>query len=452
MALLHVMAELAAAHRPHLHVAHVNHLIRPDAHLDADLVSATCRDYGMDYTYVERDIPAAARQSGRSYEMEARQQRYEALAAVYHQMDANALLTAHNRNDQTETILLNLSRGCSPAALAGIAPDTTRAGMRMIRPMLGCSREVIIAYLQSRNLSWREDTTNADLAYRRNAIRHEILPAMRRHLNPNLDAAFLRCAMLAQEDEAYLQSLARQHEEAVIPVETPDQLNLPTYRELPKPLRARILVHWLWRQQFVSASTLDHDLIQQLDLLAMEASTGKQCPLPGGKTVQQAYDRLVALDGPPHDLTATSRPPRYPVNIPDTTTIAELGCQVEVVHSIGFTKQPVARPGTLPAHCHIRLPQNGEQLLIRTREAGDRIQMTGADGHQKLQDLLTDGKIPSFDRDHIPLLVTETDLIWIPGLRIARDWAVSAKDAPSLSIRISPLPNTSDLRLPLSLR
>ena len=118
MALLHVMAELAAAHRPHLHVAHVNHLIRPDAHLDADLVSATCRDYGMDYTYVERDIPAAAKQSGRSYEMEARQQRYEALAAVYHQMDANALLTAHNRNDQTETILLTLSRGCSPAALA----------------------------------------------------------------------------------------------------------------------------------------------------------------------------------------------------------------------------------------------------------------------------------------------------------------------------------------------
>jgi len=443
MALLHVMAELAAPHKLHLHVAHVNHLIRPDAHLDADLVRSTCSDYGLAYTYAERNVPAMAKQSGRSLEMEAREQRYEVLADIYHQIDANALLTAHNRNDQSETILLNLSRGCSPAALAGISPDSTRAGMRIVRPLLGCSRANIIHYLESRNLSWREDPTNADLAFRRNALRHDILPAMRKHLNPDIESALLRCAAIAHTDETYLQSLARQHEQTVTPLETPNHLNLPAYRGLPKPLRTRILVHWLWRQHQVAAGSLDYDLIQKLDHFAFEADTGKRLPLPGGNSLQQAYHRLVLVNSPRYRTTTDAAPvSQYPVAIPGITTIPALGCSVEVAHTTGFIKMPVTLPGALPARCYIRLPQDSETLWVRTRKVGDRIQLTGADGHQKLQDIFTDAKVPAFERDRIPLLATDQDLIWIPGLRISRNWAVSTQDDPSLSIRI--------LRLPIS--
>ncbi len=442
MALLHVMLELAAIHALDLHVAHVNHLIRDDAGQDAELIRDTCLDYGLPFTYAERDVPAAAKQSGQSLEMEARKQRYKALAAVYHEMGADALLTAHNSNDQTETILLNLSRGCSPAALAGIATDTHRAGMRMVRPMLKCSREDIVAYLTARNLVWREDTTNADTTYRRNAIRHNILPAMRQHLNPELDAAFQRCADLAQADESYLQSLALRYAQDTIPSEQPDQLNLASYRSLPGPLRNRLLVQWLWREKQVASRSLTLDLVQQLDWLAMHASTGKQLPLPGGKTVQQSYDRLVMRSiATGHAVPAHSQ---YPLDIPGTTNIPEWGWQIEVKRANGYTKQPVSSPGTLPATCHIRRPQANESLWIRTRQPGDRIHMTGAQGHQKLQDIFTNGKVPAYERNRIPLLATDQELVWIPGLRIASDWTVSSKDAQSLCIRISS-PLTSGL-------
>ncbi len=438
MALLHALTPIGKTLCLHLHAVHINHLIREDAQQDADLVAATCREHEIPCTCIALDIPAAAKQTGQSLEMEARKQRYDAFAEVYHQIEADALLTAHHRKDQAETIILNLTRGCSPAALAGIPADTTREGMRIVRPLLDVDRNQIMAYLRVHSLTWREDATNTDRTYRRNAIRHNILPAMRKHLNPKLDEALQRCANMAKADEAYLQFLTQQHEQAVIPPESPDQLNLASYRKLPQPLRTRMLVRWLWRQQQVSPGTMHFDLIQQLDHLAMEATPGKQLPLPGGKTAQQAYDRLTLLVPQPHSNTTATPPPRYAITIPGTTTIPELGCQVTVRHAIGYTKEPITSPGLLPASCHIRLPQDGENLHIRTRQDGDRIQMTGSPGHCKLQDLLTDWKVPSFERDHIPLLATEKDLIWIPGLRIAQDWAVSTTNAPSLSIHITP--------------
>jgi len=438
MALLHVMAEIALTCHYSLHVIHINHLIREDAQVDADHVISICRQYGLTYTCTECNVPAAVKQSGQSIEMEARTQRYKAFAQAYQQIHADALLTAHTRNDQAETILLNLSRGCSPSALAGITTDTTRHGMRIVRPMLACSREDIISYLQTHSYAWREDLTNTDMAYRRNAIRHEILPAMRKHLNPQIDAALLRVASMAKDDEAYLQALAQQYAPDVIPEEAANTLRLPPYQQLPHPLRRRILVDWLWRQQQISASTLHYDLIQKLDALAMAPLAGKQIPLPAGKSIQHAYDQLVMLD-PTQPQTDREEKTVYPVNIPGITPIAALGCQLEIAYAEGFTREPTLPPGTLPATCHIRQPQANESLWIRTRQPGDRIHMTGAQGHQKLQDIFTDGKVPSFERDRIPLLATEQELVWIPGLRIAKNWAVSSKDAPSLKIRITPL-------------
>ncbi len=438
MAMLHVMAEIADACHYRLHVIHINHLIRKDATFDADHVTSACRQYGLAYTCTECDVPTAAKQSGQSIEMEARTQRYKAFAKVYQQIQADALLTAHTRNDQAETILLNLSRGCSPSALAAITTDTTRHGMRIIRPMLTCTREDIIKYLQTHNYAWREDLTNTDLAYRRNAIRHQILPAMRNYLNPQIDAALLRVASMAEEDEAYLHALAQQHVPDVIPEEAANTLKLPAYQQLPIPLRRRILVHWLWRQQQISASTLHYDLIQKLDALAMAPQAGKQIPLPAGKCIQHAYDQLV-MRNPTQRQTDSAAKTAYPLNVPGITPIEELGCQLEISYAEGFTRESTLPPGTLPATCHIRRPQANESLWIRTRQPGDRIHMTGAEGHQKLQDIFTDKKVPSFERDRIPLLATEQELIWIPGLRIAKDWAVSAEDAPSLKIHIAPL-------------
>jgi tRNA(Ile)-lysidine synthase len=438
MALLHLVSQLATEHALHLHIVHMNHGIRQDASIDQDLVAATCREYGWPCTTTFIDVPAASRASGASIEMEARQQRYAFFKTIYTSERAHALLTGHNRNDQSETILLNLARGCSPAALAGIAEDTTRSGMRIVRPLLSCNKDDIINYLQSRGLAWRVDTTNTDLAYKRNAIRHAMLPLMRQHLNPQLDDAFQRCATLAKADEELLQTLAHDAAPGVIPADEPDSLRLSVYRELPEPIRRRILLQWLWRQDLISSHSLHYDLIRQTDLLAMQSAGGRQIPLPAGKHIQHAYDRLVILGTAPDKLTCREISPHI-LPLSGCITIPSPGCKVQTSQQFGFKKEPTTRPGTLPACCFIRPPANNEVLLIRTRKDGDRIQMTGTSGHQKLQDILTDYKIPSYERDRIPLLATQKGLVWIPGLRISKEWTVAGSDAPSLKIRITPL-------------
>lgn len=434
-ALLHAVQSLNEVNQRNLHVIHINHLIRKDAHKDADHVSKICHEYNIPCTCITRDIPATAAKSGKSLEMEARKQRYEAFAKIYHEIKADALLTAHHRDDQVETILLNLSRGCSPASMAGIPADSTRQGMRIIRPMLEVSREQILEYLQSHNLTWREDETNLDIAHRRNAIRHNILPAMREQLNPQIDTALLRTATMAQEDECYMQERVRQEAPNIIPQKATDALQLKPYQNLPAPLRKRILVHWLQQQKTIPFHAINYELVQRIDQLAMEHHAGKQITIAGEVSVQNAYDRLVILNT---DSLYQKTPFHRDLTIPGVTDIPELQCQVEVAHATGFTKEPVTSPGRLPASCHIRLPQNEERLWIRTRREGDQIQMTGSPGHQKLQDIFTDEKVPSYDRDQIPLLVSKDELVWIPGLRIAQDWAVSSEDAPSLKVHITP--------------
>jgi len=435
MALLHIMAQMASRKGLLLHVVHVNHGIRTDAGLDQEVVEHACRTYGLSFACEKVETPAAAEVSGASIEIEARNLRYLCFAKHYLAQQADALLTAHNRGDQAETVLLNLARGCSPAALSGIPEDTTRLGMRIVRPLLSCNRGQIVGYLEAHGHTWREDSTNTDLAYRRNAVRHIILPAMRKHLNPRIEDALLRCAAMAHEDEAFLQAMAQEHAALIFPSNLQQNIMLEAYRQTPKPLRTRLLVDWLWRVVQLKPGSLSYDTIQRIDEFALHSTAGEQVSLPSGHRLQHAYDRLVLLSGSAQKATSS----HVPLSVPGTTPIPEYGCQITIDSDQGFERQPPQKPGSIPATCHIRLPHEGEHLLIRNRLEGDRIEMTGPGGHRKLQDILTDLKVPVCERDQIPLLVSGNDIIWIPGLRVSHDWAVPAPDAPSLRITIAPL-------------
>ena len=432
MAMLHGFAHLAAKSGLQLHVAHLDHGIRSTGKDDETLVEATCRHYGLACTCGKVDVPDAARTSGLSIEIQARELRYAFFQDVYQTCQADALLTAHNRNDQAETILLHLARGCSPGSLAGMQLDTQRLGMRIVRPMLTIDRTEILDYLQAHDYIWNEDASNQDVQYRRNAVRHLILPALREHLNPNVDTALLRCAQMAQEDEHLLQSLAQETAASVHPPDAPQVILLHPFRQTPTPLRRRVLTQWLHQQGQLGQADVRHDTIQRIDHMALEGQAGNQITLPGNLRIRHIYDRLVLETiAPARKTTGT-----YPLPVPGTTTIPELGIQIEIREDTGYTLHPSHTPGTLPATCHIRPPRKGETLCVRTRQDGDQMQLLGSRGHSKLQDILTDTKVPVIERDQIPLLATQASLVWIPGMRISQAWAVGSQGAPSLSIHI----------------
>ena len=172
MVLLHALVRLGPRFDLHLHVAHIHHGLRGrSADLDAALVAAEAARHGLSVS-VER-LTAATRPRGVSVQVWARESRYASLDTIRKRVRAAWIVTAHTRNDQAETILLNILRGTGPRGLAGI-PGVRN---RILRPLLGVSRLEIEAYAGRHGVPFREDPSNTSVAYRRNRIRHQLLPA-----------------------------------------------------------------------------------------------------------------------------------------------------------------------------------------------------------------------------------------------------------------------------------
>jgi tRNA(Ile)-lysidine synthase len=166
-------------------IYHLDHQLRSDAPEDATVIRQRAEAYAHDGRtgmplFIERcDIAACAVRWRCSAELAGRRQRYARLLALAGELGAVAVVTAHHRDDQAETVLGNLLRGAGPIGRAGIAAHRPLApGLPVIRPLLGIARAQLHAYARQRELVWRDDSTNADTRLRRNFLRLRVLPAL----------------------------------------------------------------------------------------------------------------------------------------------------------------------------------------------------------------------------------------------------------------------------------
>lgn len=432
VAMLRALAELATERSLTLVAAHLHHGIRPEADGDAAFVQELCNRLAIDLHTDRIDVPSAARASGCSIEMQAREMRYDFLRRVAHQIGATAILTAHTRDDQAETLLLNLCRGAGPSALGGIPPDTVIKGCRLVRPLLHVKRSDIEAYLQSIGQEWREDASNHDITYRRNAVRHRILPLLQELLNPQATDAIARTADILYAEHQLLDELTAAQRASVIP-DDEDILWLEPFRPLPLALRRRLLAAWL--RDAGAPQQVRFDLIERIDTLAHETNGGGCIQISPTLEIRHEYDRLRRLIVSPSPAPTTGM--SVELAIPGTTPLPAFDCEVEVTIAKGFTREPSGIPGSYPAQAHIRYDSSSPpQITVRPRQPGDRMAMIGMAGERKLQDILTDAKIPAAARDRIPVFSIDGEVAWIPGCRPASHWAVPAPDAPSLCIRV----------------
>ncbi len=184
--------------------AHYEHGLRGEEALrDAAFVEGWCRERGIPCAVEHGDVAAQAARTRRGLEETARELRYAFLERTADRLGCDKIATAHNADDNAETLLLHLVRGSGAAGLGGIPP----ARGRIVRPLLELSREEIEAYLAENGVAHVEDSSNASDAYSRNLLRHQVLPVLRQ-LNPRFAAAALRTAELLRQDEACLSALA----------------------------------------------------------------------------------------------------------------------------------------------------------------------------------------------------------------------------------------------------
>lgn len=389
--LFHLLLDAARKGKLSFEAVHVNHGIRGAASDgDEQFVRDLCSRNGVALHIFKAEL------GPETDEGKARDARYSFFRECMNKTSAEALVLAHHLDDQAETFMLHLVRGAGPEGLGGMAPTGTGYGMTILRPLLGLRRKEIRDRLTASGIAWREDESNNDTRYARNALRTGIMEELERRF----PGAAVRIARTAE-------TIRRENESQDVTVNRflkefsgEDWLEADELSRLPEAVRRRVLRKW-WSSSFgegLDERALSYENTLALDELVMKGVRGK-LNLPAG---------LVAVRGLRHLHMTGHREPdteTIPFEFRDTG-IGSL--QIEVKQSANHFGNGI--------DCQ-EFPRSFlTGTVLRTRRPGDRIRPFGMTGEQKLQDYLVNRKIDEPWRDRIPMLCRNSEVLWIAGI------------------------------------
>ncbi|MBR2589713.1 MAG: tRNA lysidine(34) synthetase TilS [Clostridia bacterium] len=200
IALLHVLYTLHEEYAFSLHAVHVHHGIRAEeADRDERFVKAFCEKYGIECSCFHYDVPQLAKERKISEETCGRELRY----AAFESIKADKIATAHTLSDSVETMLFHLVRGSGSRGMCGIPPKREN----IIRPLIACSGEDVLAYLKENALEYMTDSTNDDVSYSRNALRLNVIPRLK-DINPSFETNAAKTMEVFKEQTAYFENFA----------------------------------------------------------------------------------------------------------------------------------------------------------------------------------------------------------------------------------------------------
>ncbi len=421
VALLHVLVALAPVFPLDVAVGYVHHGLRPSADEDAafvrDLVAKLHVQFLMRFVELK----------GPNLEARARAARYAALADMARELGATAVATGHTLDDQAETVLLRLLRGTGVAGLAGILPRRALgSGLEVVRPLLWTRRTELKAFLLRLGQPWREDETNRELTAQRNRVRHSILPLLASE-NPRLVEALGQLAEVVRaEEEVWAHWVQEAQRSLVTPANGGWRVRRDAFRSLPVALQRRLLRYLAQAGNNLPGLSFVHT--EEARRAICCGRVGTEVVLPQGLCVRVETEGFwVGRSEKP----SPAEPVRLPV--PGRALSLELGLLVEaVVEPVSLGKQR----GEWEAELDVRWA--GAPLVLRSRRPGDRIRLPH--GSRKLQDLLTDLKVPRWERDRVAVVATEQgEVLWVVGHRVSE----TAKPLPGaehcLRLRAWPL-------------
>ncbi|MDR0929078.1 MAG: tRNA lysidine(34) synthetase TilS [Oscillospiraceae bacterium] len=393
LALLVLLWSLREALGIAVEAAHFEHGIRGEAsRADAAFVAAFCKERGIPCHVGEGDVPALAREWHASLEDAARRARYTFFDQTLLRVGAQKLALAHQLEDQAETLLLHLVHG---AGLAGLSAMRMQRGNR-IRPLLDVPRAELEKYLRAQGIAWREDETNRDAAHARNLLRQQVFPLLRR-LNPRVAEAMARTAAQAALAQDALELVSRDALAGRV-----KRLPYGAFCEVGEQLLPAEAL-----RAFAAYAGVPPLSAAQTALLAA-LPPGATANLPGGWHALRTHKRLHLLS--PVPLPAAPNPQDFLWESPGEGYGDGVRSQVFDADAL-------------------------EGAAFRFRREGDVFAPLGAQGSRKLKAVLRDAGIDRPFRDLLPLLAVDSRVLWIVGLRPARDAAITEKTLRRVQIR-----------------
>ena len=374
-----------------LRAAHFNHHLRgEESNRDEAFVRNFCDRWDIPLIVAGGEI----RPGKKGLEAAAREARYSFLRSL-----PGKIATAHTADDNAETLLMHLIRGTGLKGLGGINP----VNGTVIRPLLGTTRQQVVAFLEENHIPHVEDSSNAGDQFLRNRLRHDIMPLLVKE-NPRLAENLSATAQRLRQDEAALEA---QSQFQVLPT-------VPELRELSPALRSRMLERFL-HQCGVPEPEASH--IALLESLVFSPNPSASAQFPGHVTLRRNYDRLT-------QAPQTAALQQIPLPESGTVELPELGLQV------------ICHPATEiinTANTFTVCPEG--QLFLRSRQSGDEIRLPG--GTKSLKKLFIDRKIPAANRQQIPILCDSRGVLGVYNIGTHLDRA--ADTLPAVTVRFETL-------------
>jgi tRNA(Ile)-lysidine synthase len=403
-AMLYLFSRLRFVLNLSLLAVHVNHQLRAEASdLDEQAVRALC--LRLNIPLIIRKIELSGEQD---LENRARTLRFEIFDQILRCYRFDKVLLAHHKWDLAETVLINLFRGAGLSGMAGIKP---RQG-RVLHPLLCFKPQELKDLLREIKITWREDESNQEIKYRRNRIRHELIPQLEDEYNPQLKEKLAEEATILNKADQYISERALKRFKKICL----DSSNQRIVLSLPDLIKAdEIELYYILREAYrqVSGRQQDFFLANLREVLGISAAQGsKYVSLPHGIFAIKRNQELV-FSNCPEDVNPV---PAGVLHIESDRSRA-----VHMNYRFRFKHLKVL-PQEHEKYQGLRVIIDADKIRggfqIRSRQPGDRFIPLGMTGFKKLKDFFIDEKVAKYDRDLIPIFDDGEKIFWICGHRI----------------------------------
>ena len=423
--LLHVLFQLKEKYQLKIEVIHLNHGIRgKEADRDVKFVRQLANQYELSVVVDNVNAPGFSKGQSLSLEQGARILRYRFFEQILQKTGADWVVLGHQADDQVETVLDHFMRGSGIKGLCGMVAQREK----YLRPLLTVTRKEIETYADEHSLDYIIDSTNKMLKYRRNRIRHELIPHLKKFFNPGINSVILRTASIANEVEEYLYSQAEKalqqclinFKKNKIILDIDSFLNY--FNIIQKYILFEILAHWQLNRGLLTEKKID-----QVLKLTQARKSGKQFFLNSEISVLIDKNLLVFLKGKPSEFEF-----EIEKNVTYSLPESELAFIAENVNADCLPKN---FSSDLSVE-YIDSEKIKGKLKIRNFRKGDRFRPLNMKGNKKVSDFFSDKKVPLHLRNEIPILICETGIIWIIGYQIDDHYKICGSSKAFLKLQI----------------
>jgi tRNA(Ile)-lysidine synthase len=417
--------------------AHINHQLRgPEADADEDFVVTLAGGLKVPVVTRRVDVREYARKNKLSIETAGRELRIEALVDIAKANNCDVTATAHQKDDNAETILQRLSRGTGYRGLAGIWPKKTfESGVTFVRPLLCVTRAEIIEYLKQKGVAWRMDRTNADYSYRRNFIRHRLMPELQRRCSGSLVEQLYELSESARKfygmvcdcaNKVWAKSAECGGEKVMLDLEQLSSEHPAVKVELV-------------RRSLAIVGSGQRDLTQEhfdrLLRLAGQKTSGRKIELPGGFVVGREYGKLIfsrAEDEHKKKKSSESITIKVPGQTRFGNYLAEAG-----IFEVELGSEGRFKAGKTSFVEWFDLDKVKMPLVVRYRRAGERFIPLGSRQEKKVGKFLTAQRVPQRIRRRLLIAADSEKIIWVWPIRISEQAKVTRETRRILRLQIT---------------